>query len=212
MIEHNGQAGAARAGRRGLPAWVFMTAAGVLTFVLLVSVGFSLAHVHEGGGREIYALPAGVAVLAALAALLGYRRLPAGVGRWGRPLALLLLASVGLAIAAAATGAVEDSPAGEPVFAPWLLAALVIMGIWGSVEIWRVLDEAAREAHKWAWYWGASVGLALALPLFMLGEQSAGYRARLGLDDTFETGVMSVLLLEVVCYGLAWLFWWARRR
>ena len=213
MAEHD-QGMAARGGgfRQGLPAWVFMTTAGALALVLLVAVGFSAAHVKEGGGSEIYALPIGVGALAIAAAVLGYYRLPAGVGRWGRPLTILLVAALGGGILAAVTDAIEESPGGEVMIAPWVVAAAVGLGIWGSLAVWRILDEAAREAHKWAWYWGSSLGVVLALPLFILGEQSADYRARLGIGAGFDDGVMTVLGLEVVCYALAWVFWWARRR
>jgi hypothetical protein len=212
MVEHDGGIAAGSRARRGLPAWVFMTTAGALALVLLVAVGFSAAHVKEGGGSEIYAFPAGVGALAIAAAVLGYRRLPAGVGRWGRPLTILLIAAVGGGVLAAITDAIEESGDGEVVMAPWVIAAAIGLGIWGSLAIWRLLDEAAREAHKWAWYWGSSVGVALALPLFLLGEQSADYRSRLGIGDGFDDGVITVLVLEVVCYALAWVFWWARRR
>jgi hypothetical protein len=200
---------------RRLPVWPFATAGSILLVLCLVAAGFMTAHAKaspEGVGPFTYAVPAlmGIASLAAFAA--AYVITPRRGNRWGRMiLGLLACFSIG-AIAAQLDGVSFDGPTGDVVFAPWLLLLVMAFGIWASLELWRNLDEAAREAHKWAWYWGASVGLALALPLFMFGQQSAGYRARLGLDDSFDTGVTTVLVLELVCYGLAWLFWWARRR
>ncbi len=42
-----------------------------------------------------------------------------------------------------------------------MLALVLALGLLGAVSYWRRLDEAAREAHKFAWYWGGSVGVEL---------------------------------------------------
>ena len=46
---------------------------------------------------------------------------------------------------------------------PWALAAIItaviVLCTWGSFYCWRLMDEAQKEAHKWAWYWGGSFGL-----------------------------------------------------
>ena len=31
------------------------------------------------------------------------------------------------------------------------------VGLWVCARWWRGLDEAAQEAHKWAWWWGSSL-------------------------------------------------------
>src|SRR5512139_1580297 len=52
-----------------------------------------------------------------------------------------------------------------------LLAAsiLVIVAMFAaSVVYWRNIDEAAREAHKFAWFWGGTGGMLAMLPIAVL--------------------------------------------
>jgi hypothetical protein len=85
-----------------------------------------------------------------------------------------------------------------------------------SIWWWRRLDEAAREAHKWAWYWGGSAGMVVGLAtiltlttrdvdlaLFLPADASSG--------DLIVSGMMSILLFQLIGYGLAWGWWWLAR-
>jgi hypothetical protein len=124
---------------------------------------------------------------------------------------LLILSLVALIFVGQFFGAI-DYGGDTPAFAPWLVAVVLIVSGVITLLMWRRLDEAAREAHKWAWYWGGSAGLVAVLALFLLGDRGFDIVASLGLTNSFESGIKAVLLLEVVSYLLAWAYWWLRRR
>ena len=99
----------------------------------------------------------------------------------------------------------------------WLLILSMPVAVWVTVLWWRRLDEAAREAHKWAWYWGATVGIVAVAPLLVfpgpLGAVSLAHR--LGYVEPGELmsfGMVVVLMLQIVGYGVAWAAWWLKRR
>ena len=94
---------------------------------------------------------------------------------------------------------------------PVIIGLAVVVGRAFALAGWRRLDEAAKEAHKWAWYWGASVGMVGAL-LLIITEGGPAALARLGVRDTFEDGVVTVLTLELLGYIVAWAYWWLKRR
>ena len=103
-----------------------------------------------------------------------------------------------------------------------LLAAVVFLvalpvAVWMTLLWWRRLDEAAREAHKWAWYWGATVGVLLVLPVMFLPDRvgAVALAHRLGFVEPAELvhfGISAVLILQVAGYGVAWAAWWLKRR
>ena len=95
-----------------------------------------------------------------------------------------------------------------------LLAVTFLIGIWW----WAHLDEAAQEAHKWAWWWGGTAGLAVggvaAAVLINPGTDGILSVALGALDPAaaFRLGLIGILLCQVVGYGIAWAAWWLRRR
>jgi len=101
---------------------------------------------------------------------------------------------------------------GYVAFRPWLVVLLLILGGVYSVAWWRRLDEAAREAHKWAWFWGANVAAFLAFGLLLLGDPGLSAARAIGFDDTLSDGITLVLGAEIIAYLIAWGFWWLRRR
>jgi hypothetical protein len=95
--------------------------------------------------------------------------------------------------------------------------AAAIGAVFGSTAVWwRNIDEAAREAHKSAWYWGGCAGLAVggaivaglvvlgdAPPLLLVGKASpTGY---------FASGALGMAFTQIAGYAVAWTYWWARR-
>lgn len=94
------------------------------------------------------------------------------------------------------------------------LAAFVLLmaiGVWW----WRRIDEAAREAHKWAWWWGGSTAMGLAA----VAVVALGYVRDL-LPETLVSappehllsiGGLAVILCQIVGYTVAWCVWWLRR-
>jgi len=109
---------------------------------------------------------------------------------------------------------------GNPVSRLGILAALVTAfaaAVWLSLRWWSRLDEAAREAHKWAWYWGGSAGGGV-------GFIATAFATRFGQIDgspvlaswtpaeAFYNGAMALMACQLVGYGLAWAVWWLQRR
>ncbi len=94
-----------------------------------------------------------------------------------------------------------------------LLVAAAVTFVW-----WRNIDEAAREAHKWSWYWGGSAGLCGVLVLFLLINLTGGQFGRKAIaawglaGRELELGMAVGAVLPVAGYALAWGIWWARRR
>lgn len=95
-----------------------------------------------------------------------------------------------------------------------VVTALSALMIWLSAKYWGRIDEAAREAHKWAWFWGANIALLPALIGFILLVERPDIEAPLwpGFDATpahyVATGGLIVIGLLGIGYGLAWLGWW----
>ena len=86
--------------------------------------------------------------------------------------------------------------------------ALIICLQW-----WRGIDEAAQEAHKWAWWWGGCTGMGGGAVILLTALNRKG-----GPIDDFSGGELVALgmFLMMICltvgYGVAWLAWWAKRR
>jgi len=86
-------------------------------------------------------------------------------------------------------------------------AAVLAFMAWTMAVYWRNVDEAAREAHKFAWFWGGSGGLMLIPPIAPLISTSL-LESWFGPHTAYEWalgGVIAVVTLEIVCYGLAWI-------
>lgn len=106
----------------------------------------------------------------------------------------------------------------------WVLGVFIILMMVGSLAVgaaWmRSIDEAAREAHKSAWYWGGSGGMAVGGVLVCLSTlpQAAPLRIPSWLDGRTDpaayaaTGALAMLLLMLAGYMAAWAWWWLRRR
>lgn len=83
-----------------------------------------------------------------------------------------------------------------------------------SIVYWRNIDEAAREAHKFAWFWGGAGGLLVILPMAALAT-SDRLVAVFGQREPSEWaifGVVSLLTVQLAGYGLVWAGWWLRQR
>ena len=101
--------------------------------------------------------------------------------------------------------------------APWYVAALLAVAGGITVLVWRRLDEAAREAHKWAWYWGGSFGMAAGFALVVLLGRTAPTLGGLLPADApamamMAMGAMILMLSQLLGLFVAWAFWWWRAR
>jgi hypothetical protein len=95
------------------------------------------------------------------------------------------------------------------------LVSLVAMG--GCLLVclwwWRGIDEAAREAHKWAWWWGGCTGMAIGGVILMtaLSREDIPLGDLAG-SEILALGMALMLTCQIIGYGVAWLVWWAQRR
>lgn len=101
---------------------------------------------------------------------------------------------------------------GSGVFLAAVMAATLAVTVWW----WRRLDEAAREAHKWAWYWGGSAGMAVGLAVVLTVttrniDLSRFLPADAGSGDLIVGGMLGILLFQLAGYTLAWAWWWLAR-
>lgn len=107
------------------------------------------------------------------------------------------------------------------------LLAMGVMLVWAMgwlIYGWTRLDEASREAYKFAWFWGGAVGLVvLELVAFAgllmppLGQVIADQVTAQARPDAipqtgFFLGVFTASLVQGVGFALAWLGWWLSRR
>ena len=142
----------------------------------------------------------------------------AGVGGLVALLALLFV--VGAVIGFASAKGAIDPKAGMPIVMGTFALLVMAGSFWIGVLWMRSIDEAAREAHKWAWYWGGTAGMALGGVLMLLSAvprqtpiqvplafggipDPAGYAA---------TGAFALMILMTVSYSIAWAIWWWRHR
>lgn len=101
-----------------------------------------------------------------------------------------------------------------------LAAILLVATLWLGARWMKSLDEAAQEAHKWSWYWGGSVGMAVGMVLILVGSlpQTAGFNIEswyLGRTDPvayMATGAFGIVGLMIAGYIVAWALWWLQRR
>lgn len=95
----------------------------------------------------------------------------------------------------------------------FMVTMMIVMAL--CVWWWRGIDEAAREAHKWAWWWGGTGGMAVGgavLLSLQLNDDLPINSTDLPAGDLIAWGMMSILLFQVVGYAIAWAAWWLRHR
>jgi hypothetical protein len=104
---------------------------------------------------------------------------------------------------------------GMGIFAVIVMAGAILVG-----TLWmRSIDEAAREAHKAAWYWGGSGGMAAGGVLMILSflPQAARISIPSVLSDRTDpaayavTGALALMTLMMIGYLIVWAWWWIVR-
>jgi hypothetical protein len=124
-----------------------------------------------------------------------------------------IVAALGLMMAVAVTLRMSGVRLGFEVRSAIAIIAAV-PAFWFVINYWRSLDEAAREAQKWGWFWGGSHGLGLGFLAvsFWPDQVAALLPAGSGPERLMLLGALVVGLSQVVGFLLAWAFWWWRRR
>lgn len=129
----------------------------------------------------------------------------------------LALAVVALIIGVAITVLTKSMwGVGIAVLAATGIMALAMVVGWAWM---RTLDEAAREAHKAAWYWGGSAGMSVAGIAIILATMpwAADYDPAPFFDGRTDpaawmaTGALASMILMLVGYGVVWAWWWLWR-
>lgn len=99
------------------------------------------------------------------------------------------------------------------------LSAFSIVIIPLSLSWWRQIDEAAKEAHKEAWFWGGNVGILAAVFLATINILTGNKVLPIIIGDypdlknlAFEIGVLETLCFASFGYTVHWADWWWRRR
>jgi len=136
-------------------------------------------------------------------------------------LGLLALTFIGGAIIGylEASGALVD--AGAMRF--WMVVVVAVILMVGSMAagtVWMLsIDEAAQEAHKSAWYWGGSAGMAVGAVLLVIAmvepvAATIDLPAVMGRTDPAAyaaAGAFAILSLMLIGYGVVWTWWWLSR-
>ena len=99
-------------------------------------------------------------------------------------------------------------------------AVTMLISLWVGFKWMSSIDEAAREAHKWAWFWGGSGGMAVggvlvimaSLPQAAAIHIPAWYSERSDPAAYAATGAFAMLTLMLIGYTIAWAWWWLGRR
>lgn len=124
-----------------------------------------------------------------------------------------------LAIGGAVGFVTESSGFGQqPLTAAGVTAGLLLLIAPAVILYWRRLDEAAREAHKFAWYWGGNAGIVVVMVAFSVlmtpgaANFVEGEFAGQSPSELLAFGMISALMAQVVGYVIAWVGWWIARR
>ncbi|MFZ1988258.1 MAG: hypothetical protein WAW96_00670 [Alphaproteobacteria bacterium] len=127
---------------------------------------------------------------------------------------------------------------GLAVLMPWLprswldspavSIACILAGLWALLlagRAWHVTDEAAREAHKSAFFWGGSFGALFGLVALILWTNFSMDGKTRALDmmalwhgawphqplNLILLGALGILVVQIAGYAIAWAGWWLRK-
>ena len=139
---------------------------------------------------------------------------PLGLGAY-----ILVLVGVGLVggLAGGLQGVINDHAGPYAVAATIALMAITCaIAFAACIWWWRGIDEAAREAHKWAWWWGGSGGMAVGVVVLtvLTVHDDGSTTAEVGLTapDLLVGGMWTILLFQLAGYAVAWAVWWLKHR
>ncbi|WGM29833.1 hypothetical protein [Brevundimonas sp. NIBR11] len=135
------------------------------------------------------------------------------LARYGAVLGVCGLAGMGAGLVAGIVTATSDQTSwGSAALIAAAVALAMTSGLWASLRWWKGLDEAAQEAHKWAWWWGATVGGCFAGVILLTLLHGVGELGEAPFKSTLMLGAAIVIGFQLVGYGVAWAVWWLKRR
>ena len=140
-----------------------------------------------------------------------------------RPLGLaayvisMLATMIVAGVAGAAIAMLGDQPGAIGIgLTVAIITAAMMIGLALCIWWWRGIDEAAREAHKWAWWWGGSGGLGIGgvvlITLDFATDDMAAALFGSESNELFAAGMLSIAFFQIIGYGIAWAAWWLRHR
>lgn len=135
-----------------------------------------------------------------------------------RAFVLVMAGALLLGAIAGAGGALLEDQGGllGLVLTATLMVAVTIGSLAMCLWWWRGIDEAAREAHKWAWWWGGcsgmAVGAAVLLTLTLRDDGSTVESVGVSAPDLVAGGMFAILLFQIAGYAIAWAGWWLKHR
>jgi hypothetical protein len=100
-----------------------------------------------------------------------------------------------------------------PIAVAGVSTALIVTANLAFLGYWRALDEVAREAHRYAVFWGtlAAIGV-VAVAVITLRLHPEIFPAVDAPPGTiFAFGMLAPLVLLTVAILAGWCFWWLRR-
>lgn len=119
------------------------------------------------------------------------------------------------ALAGVAMGMLHDVDSSDLLRMGGVSIGFMVVALATGVWWWGQIDEAAREAHKWAWWWGGSCAMGLAAAvLIAFGFVHDVLPASIQTappEHLILGGGYFVLICELVGYSIAWCVWWLRR-
>lgn len=123
---------------------------------------------------------------------------------------------VGVTAAACLAYYLATALSASPLFLALIGLAAVGTIVWACLPWWRGADEAVREAHKSAWFWGGLLACIPLIPTLILisGNQVVLERlASVGQPyKLLAGGVLLTLTFQLSGYLIAWAAWWMKRR
>lgn len=129
-----------------------------------------------------------------------------------RFLGLFVLCMVAGGVAGGISAAFGETAAFGSLIVGGAFALAMAVCFWVCIGWWRSLDEAAREAHKWAWWWGSTAGLAVGSVALYTLIYSAPEALTAAPKDLLLGGATFVVVVQTLGYAVAWAFWWLKRR
>lgn len=101
----------------------------------------------------------------------------------------------------------------------WAKLGLVVAGLAAAGALswhwWTKLDEVAREAQKFGWYWGGSAGILASGTVMILvdsGRMTAPAFLLQAASSPFVAGAMMVLGAQMIGFVIVWAGWWLAHR